>query len=148
MNILFVCTGNTCRSPMAEVILQNLAPNFNVQSAGIYASEGQDMNPQAQEVLLNHQLASTHQSKQVTVDLMAWADYVFTMTATHKVMLEISFPEATEKVFTLKEFVKKDQDMSVDVVDPFGQSLDVYAATFAELTSLIEKACQKIIQNL
>lgn len=107
MNILFICTGNTCRSPMAEALLKTRLPEVNVRSAGIYAGENSPANPKAMESLKQRGISYTHFSQPVTDALLEWADVVLVMTTQHKQALIISFPNFQNKVFTLKEYVSE-----------------------------------------
>lgn len=138
MNIYFVCTGNTCRSPMAAAILshKNLH-NIAVKSAGVYALEGGEMSHNAQEVLNENGIAHAHKSSVVTEDDLKWADLVLTMTYSHKELLLRSFPKFADKVFTLKEYTTS--ETGLDVSDPYGGDLTVYRQTFEELSKLIEQ---------
>src|SRR5690625_5982337 len=79
MNILFVCTGNTCRSPMAEAILKDKFPEVNVRSAGVFAGEGQRANKHTIAALQDHKITLDHQSQSVTNRLLNWADIVLTI---------------------------------------------------------------------
>src|SRR5699024_8100987 len=93
MNILFVCTGNTCRSPMAAALLKDKMPNINVQSAGIFASVGNRANKNAIKVLQERNIDFTHKAQQVTEELLQWANLVLTMTIQHKQSLIIQYPQ-------------------------------------------------------
>ncbi len=105
MNILFVCTGNTCRSPMAEVLLKSKSTDIGVKSAGIFAGVGQPMTEHSVTVLQEMNLAADHQSKPVDENLLTWSDLVLTMTDKHKETLSIQYPHHEDKFFTLKEYV-------------------------------------------
>lgn len=144
MNILFVCTGNTCRSPMAEVILKTKRPHYHVLSAGIHAQDGAPMNEMAKQTVAKHQLKEAHASQVMTSELMTWADYVFTMTSAHKLVLEMAFPRHTDSIFTLKEFTKEDVDTTVDIPDPYGGTLEMYEQTFQALEEYIDRAIHKM----
>lgn len=112
MKILFVCTGNTCRSPMAEALLKKKAPKIQVQSAGIFAQDNGPISPQAQKALENRQMLVNPRSQSVNKDLIKWADLVLTMTTSHKQSLIVQFPQEQQKFFTLKEYVS-DADKKV-----------------------------------
>ncbi|MFD2616242.1 low molecular weight protein arginine phosphatase [Terrilactibacillus laevilacticus] len=105
-NILFVCTGNTCRSPMAEALLKSKGKNlFRVKSAGLFAMTGTDAHPHAKDVLKNRTISIDHKSKQIGSSLINWSDLILTMTEEHKLRLLTQFPDTVGKVYTLKEYV-------------------------------------------
>lgn len=138
MNIYFVCTGNTCRSPMAEAILKSKSlPNVHVKSAGIYALEGGGMSENARAVLLEENIHHEHISKQITEQDIEWADLILTMTSAHKEMLVRTYEQAKNKTYTLKEYVTPYS--SQDVFDPFGGDISTYKQTYQELKRLIEQ---------
>lgn len=150
--ILFVCTGNTCRSPMAEVLLREKGDGkFEVQSAGIFASTGAPANPNAVKALLNRDMTIDHLSKPLNDDLINWADYIFTMTENHKQLLLQRFPEGYEKLYTLKEFLIDDkasreiwsklQDTMIQLEEKRAQYL--HCLTDSELTEEDRQAKEK-----
>ncbi|WP_040036129.1 low molecular weight protein arginine phosphatase [Bacillus thermotolerans] len=141
MNILFVCTGNTCRSPMAEAILKSKKEGWGVQSAGVYAADGSPASEQAVQVLKEHDLIHEHISQGITPSLIDWSDKIFTMTSSHKQALLSRFPSALEKLWTIKEFVNGSEE---DVMDPYGGSVDDYRYTYQELEELIDRLVEKL----
>lgn len=141
MNILFVCTGNTCRSPMAEAIMKHKKQDWKVQSAGIYAAAGSRAAVHAVQVLVESGIAIDHASKAMSADVANWADVIFTMTVNHKQAVLSSFAAAAGKVWTLKEFVHGRQG---DVADPYGGSMEDYRRTYEELDELITQALRKL----
>ncbi|WP_027415226.1 low molecular weight protein arginine phosphatase [Aneurinibacillus terranovensis] len=108
MRILFVCTGNTCRSPMAEKLLQKMANDkgldIEVQSAGLFASQGFAASDHAVRVLRKKGIECTHASQPVTPELLEWADIILTMTESHRHTLWQKYPQYENKVYTLKEY--------------------------------------------
>ncbi|TWT27644.1 low molecular weight protein arginine phosphatase [Planomicrobium sp. CPCC 101110] len=141
MNIFFVCTGNTCRSPMAEAILSAKgSPGIEVRSAGIFAASA-PLSRNARAVLDEQKIPFSHTAKPVNPDDVEWADLILAMTAAHRNALMQSYPEASSKIFTLKEFVDGSRE---DVSDPYGGSLSTYQQTFNELDQLIDKLVHKL----
>ncbi|MGV3488732.1 MAG: low molecular weight protein arginine phosphatase [Tuberibacillus sp.] len=108
--MLFVCTGNTCRSPMAEALLKDMASEyFEVKSAGLVASDGQDAYPHVKTVLQKRGIDINHRSQRITPELVAWADMILTMTQGHKAALVQQYPERLESIMTLKEAVQDEK---------------------------------------
>jgi len=128
MNILFVCTGNTCRSPMAEKILTKYAEEMNtpleIRSAGIAAIDGQEASKHAQKVIEEYGANVEHITQKVSEELIEWSDLVLTMTGLHKQILLEMYPQYAKKITTLS---------TIDIADPFGGSLDDYRRTAKEI---------------
>ncbi|MGB6405879.1 MAG: low molecular weight protein arginine phosphatase [Planococcus donghaensis] len=141
MKILFVCTGNTCRSPMAEAIVtaKNLK-EIEARSAGIFAGEA-PLSENAQLVLNQQQISFSHTSKPLDREDLEWAELVLTMTNSHKTAILQAYPETATKLYTLKEFAA---DSTADVSDPYGGPLALYEKTFQELKLLIDKLIVKL----
>lgn len=152
MRIVFVCTGNTCRSSMAEGLakqwlLHNARHRNDIEvvSAGIAAIKGSAASPNAIEVMADIGIdISFHKARPFSAELAENSEYILTMTSGHKQVLIHMFPFIKGKVFTLAEFSGVGGE---DVSDPFGQSADVYRQCAGEISKMIELALQKILTD-
>jgi protein-tyrosine-phosphatase len=106
--ILFVCTGNVCRSPMAEGLLRQAIQgesDYRVYSAGIGAVDGQPPTPHSVNAMRELGIdISTQRSRALTPELVRQADYIFGMTHSHVDTICLLYPHAAEKAFLLREF--------------------------------------------
>ncbi len=159
--VLFVCTGNTCRSPMAEHLLrhhlQDMADRgIEVQSAGVAAVPGMSAASQAIEVLKEKGISMEHTSRPLTEELVEWADLILTMTGSHKQLVLSQFPKSVDKVYILKEYIikadgtgsdevnKKMEEGNPDISDPFGGDVEVYRRSAEELEKAIRELKKKL----
>ena len=140
--VLFVCTGNTCRSPMAEALLKNKTKDIEVRSAGIHAFPGCSASLNAIEALKSKGISLEHESQPLSQELLEWSSVILTMTNQHKQVILNSLPELKDKICTLFEFANEN-GMNADINDPFGGSLEVYQATAEEIEHLLEKIIEK-----
>src|SRR5580692_6564477 len=128
--ILFVCTGNVCRSPMAEGIFRHVMKgrrDINVMSAGIGAMDGQPPSPYAVQAVRELGIdISRQRSRQLTGELVQKADYIFGMTHSHVDTVFLLYPQAAEKTFLLREFDDTLDIFEKDISDPIGGSYEVY----------------------
>ena len=128
--ILFVCTGNVCRSPMAEGLFRHAVKgrgDFCVLSAGVGAIDGQPPSAYAVQALRELGIdISQQRSRMLTAELVNQADYIFGMTHGHVDAVNLLYPQAVEKTFLLREFDDTLDVFEKDISDPIGGSLEVY----------------------
>src|SRR5271154_5680378 len=128
--ILFICTGNVCRSPMAEALFRHATKGrgeFRIFSAGLGAVGGQQPTQHSVTAMKGIGIdISAHRSRALTVDLVRQADFIFGMTHGHVDTVALLYPPAAEKNFLLREFDETLEPYEKDISDPIGSSYDVY----------------------
>lgn len=157
LRLLFVCTGNTCRSSLAEGIMKSLLAGrdepdlaVEVSSAGISAFPGDEASAQSIQVAREMGIDLTgHRSRRLSQQLLGSVDLVLTMTWSHKRAVLAMAPEMESRVLTLKEMALLTGGdpvgtPGVDISDPFGGDAGLYRLTADE----IEKNLRLILQRL
>ena len=130
-HVLFVCTGNTCRSPLAEGLFRKAVEgrdDFEVSSAGIAASKGTPCNPETATLLKKRGVAlAGFGSRQVSDTILSKATHVFAMTLSHLQVLEARFPQHADKFYLVCEFAETaGSRIGTDVPDPIGMGRRAY----------------------
>lgn len=184
LNVLFVCTGNICRSPMADQILEQLAKKHNlplsVSSAGVAAMTGEPMTKESADAMAQRGYKpGSHKARDLTPQLLTAADLVITMTLDHRSDIARMLPKASRYSFTLDEFArlasflmndpqyseefkKKPKETTAqylaraikettllrgmvptgeeprDVVDPYGESLEIYTQVAEQIDEMLK----------
>lgn len=143
MNILFVCTGNINRSPMAEALMRKFLSregrkDIQVQSAGTHAFIGSPSPPEAIKVA---EMAGVdlgrHRSRPLSRDLVDWANRIVIMGPEHRDFIEMNFPDALGKVAEMAAF-RPGGKPGDTMKDPQGQSAFFYRQYFGELTQAVQ----------
>jgi len=152
--IVYVCTGNTCRSPMAEGILKKKLADADhkdvrVLSAGIGTLDGYPATPTGVNTAQKHGIdISEHHSRRLTGKLFSEVDLVFALADNHYEFMR-NFPGADKKLFMVKGFPLQelvDKEHSVD--DPLGGTPEEYEATFLEIEQEIERSLPEILRRI
>lgn len=133
-NILFVCTGNTCRSPMAACLFSDLLRKaglshlYQIDSAGLSALDGAPISENAAAALAERGIsAKEHRAKQLTRAQIAQADRIYVMTQAHKQAILSAVPDAADKIRVLS------------ISDPYGGDLNTYRRCLDEIAAYLEK---------
>lgn len=148
LNILFVCSGNTCRSPIAKAIFQKMIVEddrlrgwVNVDSAGIFAIDGSPASNMAKEVVREFGASlDTHRAKSINDELVEWADLILCMEPDHIAFLLEDYEDILDKVYLLTEYV----DVEGYVPDPYGEDIHEYRETARLIYGLLTKLKNKI----
>lgn len=150
MRILFICTGNTCRSSMAQALARQeldglgLAHGVEVLSAGTCTVSGLPASENAISALMEKGVDLTgHLSTMLTRELIENSDLVLTMTARHRMDVLDICPEAAGKTYTLAEYA----GVGADVVDPFGGNLEIYRRCAGQLKEMVARALNRAVQE-
>jgi len=144
--VLFVCTGNICRSPMAEGLLKKMAKNnqwpLEVQSAGLAAFNGVPATPEAVEACQEKGIdISIHQSQPLSKTLVLESTLILTMTDKHKESILRKMPQLADKVCLLSDFAGNGIE---DVEDPVGQSIEVYRKILTQIEGYLLRSKEKL----
>lgn len=156
--VLFVCSGNMCRSPIAEGILRDLLdrvadstdgkappPAIEVSSAGTTTSDGLPPSREAEEVAREAGIdISSHRTRILTREILAESDLILVMQPHHAEAARALLPEAADRIHLLTAYAGETGE---GIDDPIGKGREVYRRTFRRLATLIERAFPRIMRE-
>ena len=138
-NILVVCVGNICRSPMAEALLKQRYPHKNIDSAGVGALVGHSADPAALEIMAGQEINITnHVAKQIDEGLAKKADLIFTMSDSQTKWIEERWPFCRGKTFKLGHWQDK------DIADPYKHEMSAFQTAYQDIVVSLEQWADKI----
>jgi protein-tyrosine-phosphatase len=147
--ILFVCTGNICRSPMAVGLLrQRLAEeepslSHNIFSAGVWAADGRPASENTLAVMAERGIDITdHIAHTINADDVAEADLILVMSQEHERAIRNTWPQYAWKIHRLSEMVGKRKD----IADPYGGPIEEYRACADMISDYIDRGLERILQ--
>ncbi len=148
-SILFVCTANQCRSPMAMVLMRkrlqdrDLKEEWKVGSAGTWGIGGAAATLTAQEAMEERGLSLVdHRSQSVSREVLEEYDLILTMESNHKEGIQIEFPDLAHKVYLLSEMVSG----WWDIEDPVGDPIDSYRSTATAVDEILDEGFDRILE--
>lgn len=152
--IMFVCTGNTCRSPMAHGILESMVAaenlaNVTVVSSGTGTLDGYPATAYAVQAAGRDGVdISGHHSQAITKELVEASDLILALAYRHYRFIVDKFPGIEQKVFMLRAFPDREASPDLTVQDPIGMNFDEYLETYEELKRELRRAWPAIRQRI
>jgi protein-tyrosine phosphatase len=144
-SVLFVCSANICRSPMAMGLFQahvaESVESWRVESAGVWALVDYAAATNTRAVLARRGVdLSAHRARQITVQMIEQFYLVLVMERNHKEALQAAFPQLAGRIYLLTEMVGR----STDILDPMGGEVDEFENTAREIEDLIQRGFKRI----
>lgn len=153
MKVMFICTGNICRSAMADAYAKKIVHeqhlDIQIFSAGTYASTGEHASFNSIEVMKDYDVdLSVHTATNISDSNIGNMDLILCATQSHKLFLTHYYPDLSSKVYTIKEYAEQCNTPSdTDIKDPWGYDINVYRICAAEIVICVDKIIQKIKNN-
>lgn len=152
MKIMFICTGNICRSAMAHKLLEKKLEekqinDIQVYSSGIYAENGDTSTYNAIETMKEYGVdLKSHIATNIKNSEIDKMDLILCATLSHKREVLYLYPELQGKVYTMKEYVGDDKETK-DISDPWGYDLTTYQRCALEINEILDKLMEKILNQ-
>lgn len=149
MKIMFICTGNVCRSAMAHGLMEKKITDRNLQdieiySCGVFADNGERATYEAQEVMEEYGVdLKNHRATNIAYSDIESMDLILCATKSHKMSVIQKYPSLKEKVYTMNEYAGVEH-IEMDIKDPWGGGIEVYRFSAAEIESCVDKIIEKI----
>lgn len=151
MKIMFICTGNICRSAMAHKLLEKKLVDSNrndvhVFSCGTFAENGEKSTYAALEVMKEYDVdLSLHQATNIANSNILEMDLILCATTSHKYFVLQQYPNLKNQVYTIKEYVNFDESKKdIDIRDPWGYDIAIYRFCVSEIDTCLDKLLDKI----
>lgn len=149
MKIMFICTGNICRSAMAHKLMEKKIKDNNIKdieiySCGVFASDGDLATYNAEEVMKEYNVdLKSHKATNIKNSKIEEMDLILCATTSHKNTVLQMYPNLKGKVYTMKEYVKEEKE-NLDIKDPWGYEMEIYRFCAGEIDKVLEKLIQKL----
>ena len=150
MKIMFICTGNTCRSAMAEGLAKKVIKdknlNIEVYSAGIFAVTGEHASYNSVAIMKEYEVdIALHKATAIEKSNIEEMDLIFCATKNHKTQLIARYNNLKDKIFTMKEYAGIDNNGNdMDIKDPWGYNINTFRMCAAEISLCIDKIIEKL----
>lgn len=149
MKIMFICTGNICRSAMAHKLMEKKIKdkninNIEIYSCGIFAEDGDIPTDNAKEVMKEYEIdISLHRATNIRNSKIKDMDLILCATRSHAYSVLQMYPELKGKVYTLKQYVDSNIE-DIDIRDPWGYDIEIYRFCAAEIDQYLDKLIEEI----